>query len=234
MSYRIDCPSCPNKVCFVPRHCSAEWIKQIDIEKEQRTYKADQQIFREGDRVSGLYFIQRGKVKIVSNGILGKEQIVRLAADGYVIGHCAFNDETYPVGAVALEETVACFLSNNLLKKAYLENPTFTLAFMQYYSAELRKMEIRLKHLAQMSIQEKVAEALLHIFDIFGADPETHFLNVTLSRQELAELIGTNAEQVTRQLTIFHDENLIAKHGKNIRLVDAENLRKMVAQYERI
>ena len=72
--------------------------------------------FREGDKVSGLYFIQQGKVKIVSNGLNGKEQIVRLVSDGYVIGHCGIGEEMYPIGAVALKILQLAFLSNELLK----------------------------------------------------------------------------------------------------------------------
>ena len=160
-----------------------------------------------------------------------KEQIVRLANDGHVVGHCAFGGETYPVSAIALEDTRACFLVNDVLVKAYLENPSFTLAFMTYYSTELRKLEMRLKHIAQMNIHEKVAESILYLYDIFGADPETQLLNVHLSRQELADLVGTNAEQVTRQLTLFNEEKLIEKEGKDLKITDPVALRRIIEKY---
>ena len=232
MSVRIECPGCPNKKCFVQSHCTSEWVQIINRSKEQSVYQKGQQLFREGDRVSGVFFIQHGKVKVVTNGLNGKEQIVRLASDAYIIGHCASEGERYPIGAIALEESTVCFLSNELLKSAYLENPEFTLAFMYYYSAELRKMESRLKYVAQMSIREKVVEALLYIYDIFGADETDHTLNVTMSRQELADLVGTNAEQVTRQLSLFQNENIISKQGKDLQMLRVDLLRKMVDSYK--
>ena len=231
MNARVECPTCPTKQFFVQQHCTPEWIQIINRSKEQTVYQKGQLLFREGDRVSGLYFVQNGKVKVVSNGLNDKEHIVRLANDGYVIGHCAVAGESYPVGAIALEDTVACFLSNELLKSAYLENPTFTLAFMFYYSAELRKMESRLKYVAQMSIREKVAEALLYLHDIFGVSDTDQILSVTMSRQELADLVGTNAEQVTRQLSLFQDEKIITKQGKDLQLLRIDLLRKMVDSY---
>lgn len=231
MNGRIECTTCPNTKCFVQQNCNSEWIQIISRSKEQSQYQKGQQIFREGDKVSGLYFIQQGKVKIVSNGLNGKEQIVRLASDGYVIGHCGIGEEMYPIGAVALEDTTACFLSNELLKSAYRENVQFTLAFMFYYSSELRKMEARLKYVAQMSIREKVAEALLYLYDIFGVNGDAQVLNVTMSRQELADLVGTNAEQVTRQLSLFQDEKIISKQGKDLAILRVDLLRKMVKSY---
>lgn len=227
----INCQTCPNQKCYVFHDCSPEWIRIIDSTKEQTIFKKGQQIIREGDKVTGLYFIQEGKVKIISNGINGKEQIVRLAADGYVIGHCAFSGETYPVGAITLDDTRACFVSNEILKQAYLDNPPFVLSFMKYYSAELRKMEMRLKYLAQMSIREKVAEAITYLFDTFGINPATQVLNVHLSRQELADLIGTNAEQVTRQLTIFEEEKILVREGKELKLLDLDLLKKIIIKY---
>ncbi|MCX6292270.1 MAG: Crp/Fnr family transcriptional regulator [Bacteroidetes bacterium] len=231
MNYKISCQDCANKQCFVQQYCFADWINRIDQSKNQAWYKRGQYIFREGDRVFGIYFIQQGKVKVVSTGLNNKEQVVRLATDGHVVGHRGYGAETYPIGAIALEDTIACFVENKLLYDAFMANPKFTYSLMMFYSIELRKTEIRLRHLAQMSIREKIANTLLYIKDIYGINEKENCLNVILNRQEIADIAGTTAEQVTRQLTDFEKEKLIAKLGKKIVLDDLEGLKKIIAAH---
>jgi len=231
MNNRIHCTDCPTKACFVQQHCSSDWIIKLDQSNEQLNYKRGQYFFHEGSRVFGLYFIQHGKVKVISTGINNKEQIVRLATDGHVVGHRGYGAETYPIGAVALEDTVACFLDNEILYEAFMNNPKFTYALMMFYSFELRKTEIRQRHLAQMSTREKVADSLLYLKNIFGISASDGTLNVILSRQEIADISGTTPEQVIRELTDFEEESLIAKDGKKIRLLKVDGLAKIIARH---
>ena len=225
------CSDCSSKNCFVQRFCNPTWVGIINQSRTHSLYKKGQYIFREGDRVFGLYFLQHGKVKVVSTGLNGREQIVRLAADGHVLGHRGFGAETYPVGAVAMEDTWLCFLDNATLQDAFVHNPEFTYSLMMFYSTELRKTEIRLRWLSQMSLREKVAECLLTISKIFGVNKQDGSLNVVLSRQEMADLAGTTAEQVTRELTNFENELLIAKAGKRIVLLNTPGLLKIIANH---
>ena len=107
----------------------------ISQSKNQVGYKNGQYMFREGDRVFGMHFVLEGKVKIISTGLNGKEQIVRLASDAHVVGHRGYAGETYPVGALAIDDTTACFLDNDILYDAFMNNPKFTYALMMFYSS---------------------------------------------------------------------------------------------------
>ncbi len=205
----------------------------ISEAKNQLWYKKGQYIFREGDRIFGLYFIERGKVKIISTGLNNKEQIVRLAVTGHVIGHRGENHETYPIGAVALEDTQLCFLDNDIVYEAFMNNPNLTFSLMMFYSSELRKTEIRERHLAQMSIREKIADTLLYLKEIFGMNSTDGSLNAVLSRQEIAEIAGTSVEQVIRELTDFENEKLIIKQGRKIILFDVDGLVRIVAPHNK-
>lgn len=227
----IHCSTCKTKSCFVRQYCSQEWINIIDVSKNQEFYKRGEYLFREGSRVFGLYFLQQGKVKVISTGMNGKEQIVRLATDGHVIGHRGYGIETYPIGAVALEDTLACFLDNDMLYNAFMSNPKLSYAMMMFYSFELRKTEIRQRILAQMTIREKTADTLLLLKEIFGVDEKDKSLNVTLSRQEIAGIVGATAEQVTRILSEFEEESLIEKKDKTILLLDEKGLDNIIAAH---
>lgn len=225
------CSDCSTKSCFVQQFCVPTWVGIINQSRNHSLYKKGQHIFREGDRVFGLYFIQRGKVKVVSTGLNGREQIVRLAAEGHILGHMGYGAETYPVGAVALEDSWLCFLDNATLQDVFVNNPKFTYGLMMFYSTELRKTEVRLRCLAQMTLREKIAESLLTLKKIFGVNEEDGTLNVTLSRQEMADIAGTTAEQVTRELTNFENELLITKQGKKIVLLNADGLFNIIATH---
>ena len=229
----MNCTQCKTRNCFVQQYCSVDWVNEISQSKNQVKYKRGQYIFHEGDRVFGLYFIQQGKVKIISTGFSSKEQIVRLATEGHIVGHRGFGSETYPIGAVALEDTVACFVDNAVLYNAFMKNPKLTYALMMFYSFELRRTEIRQRYLAQMSIREKVVDTLIYLKEIFGILQKEKSLNVTLSRQELADISGTTSEQVTRVLTELENEKLIKKSGKKILLLNAEGLNKIITAHHK-
>ena len=230
----INCSECKSKLCVVQRYCDPDWVDIVNRKKNQEFYKKGQYLFREGDRVFGLYFIQSGKVKVISTGLNGKEQIVRLANDGHVVGHRGYGSEIYPIGAVALSDTYACFLDNDVLYEAFMNNSRLTYSMMMFYSFELRKTEIRQRLLAQMSIREKIAETLLYIKDNFGLNEEDGSLNVVLSRQEIADIAGTSPEQVARMLTDFQGEKLIFKKAKQILILDEDGLNKIIAAHGKV
>jgi CRP-like cAMP-binding protein len=190
------------------------------MSKTCNSYSKGQHIFREGDRVFGLFFIKEGRVKIVSSGFNNREQIARLATNGHIIGHRGYGNELYPVSAIALDETYVCFVDNSTIYE-----------LMLFYSTELRKAELRLRYLAQMTMREKIAGALLYLLDIFGEDEQDGSLNVSLSRQELADLAGTTAEQVSRELTSFEKESIIAKHSRKLILLNHEELNKILSSH---
>ena len=189
-------------------------------------------MFQEGDHVFGIYFIQTGKVKVVSSTPQqGVEQIVRLAVDGHLLGHRGYGNETYPIGAVALDETRVCFLDNDTLLETFRTNFDFIYAIMMFYSAELRKSEGRTKNFGQMTVHGKVVFALLYLIDTFGLVSESHQLDVTVSRQEIADIAGTNADQVSRSISQLKDLGLITAKGSSIFVNDPDGLKDTVRKY---
>lgn len=224
------CHECINKDCFV-KLCSEKWISHISENKNQIVYARDMYVFREGSWVYGIYFIQTGKIKVVSSGLNGKDQIVRLATDGHILGHRAQGIEKYPISAISLEDSRICFLSNELLIDAFKTNFNFMYRFITFYSSELRKCELRHKYFAQMTVDEKVIYALCYIIETFGFIGDEHKLNALFSRQEIAEIAGTNAEQVSRSISSLKSDGFIATSGKNIMVNDYEHMKRRIASY---
>lgn len=223
----IECGECKNSQCFI-KLCSSEYISLLNEKKNQIVFNKGQFVFQEGSPVFGIYFIQEGKVKVVSSNLKGKEQIVRLAGDGHILGHRGYGGETYPIGAVALEESRICFLDNNILLDAFKANFNFLYNTMMFYSKELRKSELRTRLFAQMSVEEKVTFALVYIIETFGVSEKDNLLHGILSRQEIADISGTNASQVSRAITILKAQNLIRTPGNQIFVVDYEGIKKII------
>lgn len=223
---QFSCKSCQNKECFIHQNWIPEWAD--DLIKYQIPFKQGQNIVSEGAPVLGIYFILTGKVKVFFTGLNAKHQIVRFASEGHIIGHRGFGNDVYPISAVAMEDSLVCFVENATLMEMFMSNPKFTLAMMMFYSRELRKMENRMKNIAQMNVREKVAEALLLLQDNFGLNKQKE-INVPFSREDIANTAGTNVEQVTRQITDFESEGLISKTGRKIGILNLEGLQKIIS-----
>lgn len=224
---KVSCKDCKTKNCFIQQFCTDEWIELVDQKKYHTLYKQGQNIIHEGAPVLGIYFIHDGKVKVLSNGITGRQQIVRFATNGHILGHKGFGNDVYPISAVAMEDSDICFVENNILHELFMNNPKFTYGVMMFYSRELRKIEERIKNIAQMNIREKIAETLLLINENFGVN-DNNELNVHFTREDIAAVAGTTSEQVVRQFTDFELEGLISKKGRKIEILNLDKLKKVI------
>jgi CRP-like cAMP-binding protein len=225
-----SCFSCVSPNCFL-KLCSNEWIEKLNIKRTESLYKKGQYIFNAGDFVNGLYFVKHGKIKVVSSSMNDKEHIVRLATDGHLLGHRGFGGETYPVSAIAMGDSVVCFVDNETITEAFFHNPNLTIKLMLFYSEELRAIEARISYLAQMTVRDKVAFALLYLKNIFGYISDGQTLNVAISRADIASICGTNEAQVVRNLSDFETEKLVAKDGKKIKITNEEGLSNLLNSY---
>jgi len=226
----VTCTACENRNCFIKK-CSSDWINRLSSVKAPVTFRRGEYIFREGDQVAGVYFILKGNVKVISTGLNGKEQIVRLATDGHILGHRGYGGEYYPIGAVSLEASRICFFDNEILYEAFQANFDFLYGIMMFYSGELRKSELRTKFFGQMTVDEKVAYALFYIVRMFGLNSRDQTINLVMSRSEIASIIGTNADQVSRSVNFLKSNKIIDTLGKQIKLLDPDGLEKLFSHY---
>ena len=124
---QITCQECTT-TCFIKQHCASLWIKKVQI-----NHLAKDTIFREGGYVEGIYIIQQGNVEVISDGADNKEQIIRFVTDGQLVGHRGTGDDKYPISATTLSNTTVCFIDNQTLQDAFINNPTLAVSIMMYY-----------------------------------------------------------------------------------------------------
>ncbi|MFT6995794.1 MAG: CRP-like cAMP-binding protein [Maribacter sp.] len=230
MSSDTSCESCLNSNCLVNRNTSTEPVAIFADQKTEITCKKGQQFIIEGAPVNGLFFILKGKVKVYRTGIHGKEQIVRFAKEGEIIGHRGFGtEEYYSIGAIALEHTQLCYFSKENLQRALKTNASFTYDLMLFYADELNRSEAKVKSISQMTVRERVVDTLLYIHRKFK--DHNGFLNLTLSRREYADFAGTTEEQVIRIFSTLKKEKLIHAKGKKIGITDVDLLKKEISEH---
>ena len=208
-----DCTSCENSNCFIKKHLHLEKMQSFVAKKTHYSCKKGQQFMIEGAPMQGLYFIFSGKAKVLKTGIYGKEQIVRLTKEGDTIGFRGFGTSNrYLISAAAIEDTVLCNFSNEVMQDILKTIPEFTYDLMLFYAQELNKSENNVKKIAQMNVRERVIDTLLYLHRKFGQTKNV--INISLSRKEIADFTGTTDEQITRVISSLKKEELIKTVGR--------------------
>ena len=220
--------TCNLDTCFLCSFCIPEWKEVIAHKKTTLQIKKGKQLFLEGEKVKGIFFIYSGSVKIHKQWLDEKELILRFAKAGDIAGHRGLaGDDKYPITATALEDTKACFISNDFLEATLKANPALTYRLMHFYLAELRKAEKRMRDLAHMDVKGRVADALLEIAAFFGLDKDK-FIAVPITRQDIASYSGTTYETIFKFFTELTRKKIIATSGKYIRINQPEQLKRFI------
>ena len=227
------CNSCNNENCFIKKHLHLDKMKPFLDKKNSFLCKKSHQFIIEGAPMQGLYFIKKGKVKPIKTGINGRQQIVRFTKDGDTLGFRGFGtSKRYLIGAYALEDTVLCNFSNEVMLEILHTVPEFTYDLMLFYAEELNKSENNIRKIAHMNVRERVIDSLLYIHRKFGQTDGT--IDIALSRKEIADFAGTTEEQVTRMISSLKKEQLIETTGKRIGLLNITKLRTEIMDHKYI
>lgn len=226
-----DCTTCVNVNCFIKKHLHLDKMQDFVLQKNNFVCKKGQQFMIEGAPIQGLYFIFKGKVKVLKTGIYGKEHIVRLTKEGDTVGFRGFGTSNrYYIGAAALEDTILCNFSNEVMQDILKTIPEFTYDMMLFYAEELNKSENNVKKIAQMNVRERVIDTLLYLHKKFGESNK--LIDINLSRKEIADFAGTTDEQVTRIFSSLKKEGLINMIGKKISLLHVDKLQREIIEHK--
>lgn len=223
----FSCHSCMNENCLIRKNIHEEAIWPYLEKKNTFPCQKDQQFILEGAPVNGLYFIQQGCVKVFKQTASKESQIIRFSKDGEIVGHRGFGTNyVYDISASALTDSILCNFSSDVLIEMLHKAPPLMFDFMLFYADQLQKSEANAKRFGQMSVREKVINGLLFIGQKFGQTDG--FINITLSRKDIADFAGISTDQVIRVISALKKENLLIAKGKRLGIPDAE---KFAAQF---
>lgn len=222
----FGCDKCLSKNKGIFCELEEQALADVSHNKVMNTYKKGHDIFLQGNPSFGLYCINSGKIKITKTGLDGKESIVRIASAGDVLGHRSlFSKENYSATATTIEETTICFIDKKYIYNSIKKEPSIALNLIQQLSREMGSAETKAASLSQKSVKERLCELLLTLKTTYGIQEENRTrLDIKLTREEMASMIGTSVETVIRFMTELKDEGKIAQEGKVIYLTDEEGL----------
>ncbi|MEZ2416135.1 Crp/Fnr family transcriptional regulator [Muriicola sp. E247] len=222
------CENCIVRQFNSLRAMSKEELKRVSDSKITRTIKKGQAIFEEGEKLNGVYCVRDGVSKLSKLSANGKDQIVKLASKGEVMGQrSVIAEESTNLSAVAVSDMEVCFIPKEGIVDALHKNPNFTVEVLRHMAHDLREADDVIVNMSQKTVKQRIAEAFLYLRDNFGADTDG-FLNVTLSREDIANVVGTATESCIRIISEFKKKKYIKTSGKKIGVVDEKKLRDLV------
>jgi CRP/FNR family transcriptional regulator len=214
---------CDLKSCFLCKLCVKEWLPAVSAGHKNFDVKKGEVIVKEGDPVTGVYFVNSGNVKVHKKWGNDKELIVRFASAGAIFGHRGLIAETYPISATALEPTKVCYFDLEFFNATLKVNHELAYQMIIFLSQDLLESEKRMRNLAHMSVKGRLAQSLLSLKEQFGLAHDGS-LKIELSRQDLASFAGATYETVFRVLNELTTKKLISSNGKNITILDDKKL----------
>ena len=206
---------------------SEDELNTLTFEKGCNYYKRGNVIYHERNRISGIYCVNKGIIKLYKTGVDGREQIIKFAKKGDIIGYRSIlSDELACTTAKVIEDAVLCFIPVSLFIQMVKENNDFSMKIMKLSLKELGESNKFIIDIAQKTVRERLAEILVILKNTFNLD-ENNFLKVSLTREELANLVGTATESVIRLLSEFKSDKYIELNGRKIKIVNLEALIKL-------
>lgn len=195
--------------------------------KQTVFFNKGEALFEEGKTVDGVYFIESGTAKLYKLGFNRKEQILRFIKEGDIIGYRSLLvDEAYQATAEAMSDLQAIFIPAEVFLHLLEVDSQLSFAMLQKISYELGESSNTVTFLAQKTVRERLAEVLLLLEQKLGTDPEG-FIKISLTREEIANLIGTATESAIRLISEFKQDNYIEVDGRNIKITNHEKLKKL-------
>jgi CRP-like cAMP-binding protein len=211
----------------------ADIYELLIAHKSEQVYKKNQILFKEGSFPSGIFFITNGKVKKYKVDSEGKEQIIYLANTGQLIGyHSILAEERYPDSAAAIEESTIAFIPKEDFLKAIEFSPVLNNRLLKTLSHEFAVLANSITLFAQKTVRERLALQLIIIREKYKINyVEGMSIEISISRDDLANLVGTARENVVRVLTEFKEDGILETKGRKIMINDVNKLIK-IANYK--
>ncbi|PSL26963.1 Crp/Fnr family transcriptional regulator [Chitinophaga ginsengisoli] len=192
----------------------------------EQVYKKNELLFREGTYPSGIFYITKGKVKKYKVDKEGKEQIIYIANTGQLIGyHAVLSEDRYPDSAAAIEESTIAFIPKEDFLHTLDCSPLLNNRLLKTLSHEFAVLANSLTMFARKTVRERLALQLIVIREKYKVNlAEGIPIEIDISREDLASLVGTARENVVRVLTEFKESKILETKGRKIIINDVNQL----------
>lgn len=208
-------------------------LELLTANKSEQVYKKGEIIFREGGYPSGIFYIKSGKVKKYKLDSDAKEHIIYVANTGELLGyHAILSDGRYPDGAAALEESKIAFIPREDFLETLNQSKLLSAHLLKTLSHEFAVLANSLSMFAQKSVRERLALQLIVLREKYKVNFHAGMpVEINMSREDLASLVGTARENVIRVLAEFKMDKILETKGRKIIVLDVSKLIK-IADYK--
>lgn len=213
--------------CSLFKDLDKKSFNKLNKAREHRSYKKGEELYTQGKKPEGVFCIHEGHVKAFKIGSDGKEQIIYLAKPGDLIGWQQLTcNDPYTTSAVALDKVQASHIPREIFLEA-IRNSPLSLALTKYICDDVVMLESKVLELSQKSVRERLATNILMLNEKFGIQHEDKTLiGVPLTREDFANLIGTNTETVIKLLSELRKEGHIDFVDRKILIINLTALKK--------
>jgi|SRR5690606_21486574 len=230
LPYNTPCTLCSSKKFSHFSELTEAQICTISDNKNLISHRRGQILYYEGTKPLGVFCVNSGVVKVYKTASNGKEQIIQLAQKGDFLGYAALlGEENYSNSSMIIEDAKICFVPKEVFMASLAGNSDFFRRVTKSLSHEIGVMEEKLTNATQKNIRERLAYVLLQLGNSYGVDGEegSQKIDLTLSREEIAGIVGTATESVIRLLSEFKKDNFIELEGKKIIIKDRRGLARL-------
>jgi CRP/FNR family transcriptional regulator len=198
-----------------------EYLSKMENISQIRKYQAGKAIFMENDPGVGFYGIIEGKIKIFKNSPFGKEHILHIFGPGEIFAEVAvFAGLDFPANALALEDSALIFFPRDRFRTLLAENPDLSLSLLGLMSMRLRQLVGKVEELSLKEVPARLATHFLLLRENTGKDE----FDLDVNKSQLAALLGTIPETLSRVIRKMKDEDLIRVEGSKVELLDVQSL----------
>ena len=201
-----------------------EQMARVDKQRTEITYNKGEIICKQGSFVSYILFIKKGLVKLFLE-TKPTPTIISVEKNGYFLGLQSITGQgVFHYSVEAIEDTELCLVNIEVFKELILENAKFAAGVLGYINKDMVKLYDRLHSAAHKQIHGRFAEFLLYLKDnIYQENPFT----ISITKKDMADIISTSSESVSRLFTELKKEKIISEKGKTITVIDEDKLRQI-------
>lgn len=179
-------------------------------------------IFHEGDKANGFYMVEKGKIKVFKLSFEGKEQILHIYGPGHSFGEVpVYAGKNFPASSMALEASVILFLPRDKFVDLIAQSPDLSMNLLADLSKRLREFTVQIENL---SLKEVPARLAAYVVTLSKEQENQSKVTLPISKAQLANLIGTTPETVSRILKKMTDLDYIVVDKKEIAIQNYEQL----------
>ena len=207
-------------------------IEALTMITVENTYMKGENIFTEDEQATGFYVVVSGRIKIFKLSSEGREQILHIFGPGEVFGEVpVFAGRKYPASADAMETSRTLFFPRDSFIRLIEKNPSIALNMLAVLSMRLRRFTSMIDDLSLKEVPGRLAKHLIYLSEQQQGSCE---LDLNITKGQLASLLGTIPETLSRILTKMTEQGIIESDGRKIRILERESIEELAEGFRKL